>query len=245
MPYNSSAFEKQLAKFKEQQAVKASSEEKLEDAHVTKPRIEVGCGTINPAAVEPLSVVPQEKEEPIIPAPVIEAAKKPFYKQGWFMFLLFSAVTSGAMPIVFKGQMDEMMGMANSVHATSGVDMFSPETYKKIFSGQALTANRHQATEQPATPKQAEETPIKKIVSRVKAEATAKSEVIKTKIEQAQTPAVTQPPQDIHDIVNMATQKAQEVTAQGPEKSMEYIESEAKRLEEMAKQFDQTYGNKK
>lgn len=245
MPYNSSAFEKQLAKFKEQQAGK---EEKTEDAHVAKPRIEVGRGTVVPTLAEVSEQAPAKPAPAAVPEELVVAAAatapKPFYKRGWFTFLLFSVVTSAAMPVVFKSQMDEMMGMANSVHSSSGVDIFAPDTYRKIFSGAALTANRQQA-ESEAQSQPIAENPIRKIVSKVKAEAAAKTEVVKSKIEASEAvPTSTQTPTDMHEIVNMATQKAQEVTAQGPEKSMQYIESEAKRLQEMAEQFDNTYGAK-
>lgn len=256
MPYNSAAFEQQLAKFKKQQAAKAGlAEEKTEDAHVTKPRVEVGRGTVTPNVLsDPLAekaAVPTKETETVV---IVEAApKKPFYRQSWFVFLLFSVAISGAMPMVMKGQMDDMWGMANTVNSTTGVDIFSPETYKKMFAGQpvAIKAPAYEPRTNSATPEgetAAAENPIKAIVKTVKEKAQKAKAPATAQSETAEQPTATAPLQsatDIHQMVDMAAEKAKEVTAGGTESSMKYIEEESKRLQKMAEEFDNTYGENK
>jgi hypothetical protein len=49
-------------------------------------------------------------------------------------------------------------------------------------------------------------------------------------------------PMDMGEVMQKVKQKTDSVTSQGAEHSMQYIEDEAKRLQDMAKEIDKQYG---
>jgi hypothetical protein len=264
MPYNSTAFEKQLAEFKKRQAAAvASAASTTEDGHLAKSRVIIGRGEVLPKAPEEpaIKIAPELRiptPEPVVPI-IVKNEKPPFFRQSWFIFLLFTVVTSAAIPAVLGRHMDGLMDMAEMVKSSTGVDPFSVKTYGNMLHiGETTTQSPrlHFPAREKGTPAVAEApaappTVVEKItekISTIKIIKDAKKVISKENIEKktASSDKATriQTTSDLHEMVDMASQKAAEVTAQGPEHSMQYIEEESKRLNDMAKQFDETYGPK-
>lgn len=225
MPYNSSAFEKQLAKYRNEQASKALADTTPVDPHVVRARVNTGRGVLTPTA-NPLASeegdlssrsrkVSAQKPEDL---PIdVKKAKKPFYRRGWFVFLAFSVLSTAAVPVFMKDEMAQLMGVVDSVQASTGVDPLSLDTYKRMFRGEPVAPAAEGA---PAESAAAAAQPV--------------------------TPAPVIPVgTDMHALVDAAQAKAAEVSSQGPQQSMQYIEEETKRLQSMAKDFDKQYGGAK
>ncbi|MBU6235909.1 MAG: hypothetical protein KGQ41_08695 [Alphaproteobacteria bacterium] len=247
MPYNSSAFEK----FKKNQKVASSAG--ADDPHVVKSRITVRGEVKAHAPAFTASDTPKaaiHPKEELIETEIVQTKQaKPFYARSWFLFLLFSVITTGIIPLVFKNQMDTLMGMADTVKTQTGVDAMSPDTYKAMFTGKPLPANRTAvaASDSSSAP------PISAAPTPESTSTFGKIKQAASKLKGSETPAPTKiaaPTQlqttgDLHEMVDQAAERAAQVTAQGPEASMQYIQQETERLNNMAKQFDNTYGAKK
>lgn len=224
MPYNSSAFEKQLQKYKNEAAKKTAS---TDDAHVAKPQVVIGRGEVQPNIDLKATPTNAPITTEITPdAPPTELISKPFYKQGWFLFLLFSAATAMAIPAAMKTNMDGLMDMANMVKSSPAV----------------ATSTQKPAT---APQKSSKREPMADIAE--KPSPVLKSEKIKTVVKEtlSNRNIQMQTTSDLHSMVEKAAAQAAEVSAQGPEQSMQYIEEQTRQLQNMAKQFDETYGVKK
>lgn len=224
MPYNSSSFEKQLAKYKIAQAQKAAGAAP-EDPHVTRSRVASATGALKPNIVPGTQLVgdgpqttPVQRADktytddftPII----VDARKKPFYRSGWFIFIIFSIVSTAAMPIFFKDEMNQVLDVASSVKSSTGVDPFAMTTYTNLLKG---------APPQPVAP-----------------QAPVQIQPMSTLSQDQNSSA--QDPLDMRAIAEQVEQNAKAVTSQGSAHSMQYIEEETRRLNEAAKQFDEQYG---
>lgn len=221
MPYNSSAFEKQLAKYKAAQAVKAVADIPLKgDGHAVKSRVAAASGKVQPNTVtatqltgDGAQVAPVLREDQRVDAEaaqtviIIDKRRQPFYLRGWFLFLLFSVLSTAAMPIFFKDQMKQVFDMADNVKTTTGVDPFALKTYTGMINNNAAPPPGIEAV--PGQPSQ----------------PAAAGAAISTEAVQA------------------AQDKANAVVQQGPEKSMQYIQDEADRLNKMAKELDKQAGH--
>ena len=226
MPYNSSSFERQLAKYKQAQAEKAVGDmprKKYEsygdDPHKIKSRVNTDRGSIKSYALEPVQIMGEGAQtaplvrERITPI-IVAKAKKPFYQRTWFVLLVLTTLPTLAMPILYKDKWHEMMGMATSIKSSTGVDPLAVSTYTNLWK------NRGQNNQ--AAPVQEDATNT------------------------ASTPSAIQPehmaaPTDMTHAVEKAQERAEEITSQGAGYSMQYIEEEAKRLNDAAKKFDQQY----
>lgn len=204
MPYNSSAFEKQLARYKAAQAGKAAAENTPHDPQRVRARTSMDYGQVKSSTIGVSQLVGDGPQTtPVLRSDqlkdgalsqtviVIENKKKPIWLRGWFIFLMTTVLSTAAMPVFFKGEMEQMIGLMASVKSSTGVDPLSINTYTSMVKG-GLT----------------------------------------------QTPA---PTTDIHATVEQARQRAEEVTSQGGAASMEYIQSETQRLNDMARQLNEQY----
>ena len=224
MPYNSSSFEKQLARYKAAQAA-ASVEKMPDDPHRVRARVSTSeRGKLQPNTIGVSQLVgdgPQttpvlrgdQKVDPNMGNQTIIIVqgkkKKPLLLRGWFIFLATTILSTAAIPVFYKEEMKEMMGLLDTVKSTTGVDPLSVTTYKNMIKGKA-----HESTEPPVAP--------------------------------VAIPADTpEPTMNVHSVVEKAQQKADDVTSRGAGASMKYIEEETKRLNDMAKQLDQQYSGKK
>jgi len=219
MPYNSSSFEKQLARYKAAQAGKAIENVPSIDPHRARARVAAAQGRIQPNVVVTSQVVgdgpqstPVLRPEQLADAElagqtviIVKGKKKPLWARGWFVFLLTTVLSTAAMPIFFKEEMAEMKGLLQTVKTTTGVDPLSMKTYTNMVKGAPV-----------------ETAPVPEAAADVPAPTT-----------------------DIHAVVDKAQQKAEDVTSRGAGHSMKYIEDETKRLNDMAKQLDQQYNGTK
>ncbi|HEY8963683.1 MAG TPA: hypothetical protein VIN59_04385 [Alphaproteobacteria bacterium] len=231
MPYNSSSFERQLAKYKQAQAEKAVAQmpRKYEDPHHVKSQISSDRGTIRSYALEPTQMVgdgaqstPVAKREPIVLAPIIIQGKKPLFKRTWFLVLVLTTLPTLAAPVLFKDQWNELMGVADTVRSSTGVDPFAMSTYTNLFKGRAIKA-------EPAEQASAPDNTIQPL--QPKAQTESALDVTKDMSQ----------PMDMNNAVEHAQERTEAITSKGADYSMKYIEEETKRLNDAAKQFDQQY----
>lgn len=223
MPYNSSSFEKQLARYKAAQAGKVI-EKTPRDPHVAQARIASPLGKVQSSAqlVQTSQIIgdgPQTTavlrgDQKVETAPagqtviIIHGKKKPLWARGWFVFLLTTVISTAAMPVFFKDEMKEMMGLLDTVKTTTGVDPLSIKTYTNLAKGQPAQSQDGMKLVEPAE-------------------------------------RATPEPTDIHAVVDQAQQRAEDVTSRGAGHSMKYIEDETRRLNEMAKELDAQYNGTK
>jgi len=225
LPYNSSSFERQLAKYKQEQAQKSVADlprkkyETYSDPHQVKSRVNTDRGSIKSYALEPVQIMGEGAQtapllrEAAVPI-IIQSHKKPYYKRAWFLFLVLTTLPTLAMPVFYKEQWNEMKGMVSSVRETTGVDPMSASTYTHLFRNRNANAPDHGSA------------------LHTQQEDSASS------MPQEHTLA---PPADMGHAVEQAQERAEEITSQGAGYSMQYIELEARRLNDAAKKFDQQY----
>ncbi len=222
MPYNSSSFERQLARYRNEQAAQKALSATGEDQHLVKPkagsvRVEIRPG---PAVAAQPSQVLGEQQQRRMEKPEMQTAphgEKPFYRRGWFLFLAFSVLSTAAIPVFFKSEMQMLSGVTDSVRAETGLDLTSAQTYKNMI-GQYI----HRVPAQPESP-DAPQT------------GSGHAEPSPGEYTAAQ-------PADFHAVVENAQARALEVSKQGSASSLKYIDEEAKRLQQMSRDFDAKYG---
>ncbi len=224
MPYNSSAFEKQLAKHKAEQAAKAIAD--LPDAgHRGALRATPGKGA-GKQGVEPRStpVRSQSLQQIIKDGPerkplhrtdqmldardgkvVVVGRRKPLYRRTWFVMLVFSVVSTALSPVIFKDEIAHIRGLMEGIKTSTGIDPLSIDTYKDMAKGRLASPTMTGITGN-----------------------TALQPVV----------AVPAPTTNTGQVVEQAQERVQGVIRQGPDTSMRYIEEEAKRLEAMARELD-------
>jgi len=221
LPYNSSSFERQLAKHKQAQAAKAVAAipRKIhEDPHKVQSHISAERGSIKSYAKDPLQLMGEgaqttpvitQRDEVIIPI-IIQRSHKPWYKRTWFVLLVITTLPMLFAPILYKEEMTQLKDTASMVKTTTGVDPFALKTYTNMMRGKAA---------EPETPQQ----PAAVITEATPANVTPSDKV------------------DMKQAVQGAQEKAESVTSKGASYSMQYIEEETKRLNEAAKQFDKEF----
>lgn len=229
MPYNSSSFEKQLAKYKQAQAEKVVADmprkkyEVYEDPHQVKSKIAVDRGAIKSYALDPVQMMgeggqtaPIANKVDLMMSPIIVKRKKPLYKRVWFILLVVTTLPTFAAPILFKDEWNQMMGIAASIKTSTGVDPMAVSTYTNMLKRNAAPAAEPAVVQGPA--------PVRETESALDIKDSELAE-----------------PMDMHNAVQRAQEKADSITSQGTGYSMKYIEEESRRLNDMAKEFDAQY----
>lgn len=134
MPYNSSAFEKQLAKYKAAEGAKKVAEMPASDRErkivAPLPSYLKDGGSAGGALRDD-----QKREALAIEPVIVVSRRKPLYKRAWFAFMLLSVASAIATPVVFKDEMRQLMGVVDTVKTTTGVDPLSLKTYTGMIKG--------------------------------------------------------------------------------------------------------------
>jgi len=241
LPYNSSSFERQLAKYKQAEAEKAVGDlprkkyEVYDDPHQIKSAIPAADrGHIKSYALDPVQLMGEGGQTaPVInrqdvisiqPMIVTRSAKKPFYLRTWFVLLVITTLPTLAMPVMFKAQWAEMMGIVDSIKTSTGVDPLSIKTYANMF--------HHRAAPQQSPEEQADAVlhPNEPTVPA----AASQNGVQIDKNDMAQ-------PMDMGNAVQKAQERTESITSKGTDYSMKYIEDETNRLNAEARKFDEQY----
>ena len=202
MPYNSSSFERELARLKAEKAVKQVEGLPLssgDDAHMPKPQAKGVGGTVIPnraarasaGEVIPNKNAPREPDDYEGPV-IVRSSRKAFYKRGWFIFLAFSVLSTAAVPVFFGKETNTMLELASSMKASTGVDPFALKTYTNLLKHDQAAPE----TPQPAT-----------------------QETIVEQVQKSPSTPAAQP--DTH--------------------TMQYIEQESKRVQDMARELDKKF----
>lgn len=228
MPYNSTAFQKQLAKHRAAEAARTVKADASPDPHVVRARASAERGVLKPAPIDVAAAEEAARKKAGIAAPVlrsdqfvdddyapiiVRAPKKPVYARGWFVFVAFTVLSTAAVPIFFKDEMKQVIAVGDSVKTSTGVDPFSPKTYLDMARGK-MAANPPQPSPNV--------NPVPYQGGKQQTQPTANTT-------------------DMHAVVDQAQERAADVVSKGPAQSMQYIQSETQRLQKMAKEFDDQY----
>ncbi|MCB1538078.1 MAG: hypothetical protein H6865_08065 [Rhodospirillales bacterium] len=229
MSYKSIAFEKQLAKYRQDQAVKSIMDlpdhkhrpaERVQASPQAQTSRGLGAGpSLRTHSLDEIARASAPQHETPVqtdqvlaahPAPERDALpKKPLYARTWFWALVMLVMVGIAAKPMLSERLAQLHGIAQTIENSTGIDPFSAKTYGDLARGKLdapkLNAAAADTKTQPLVP-------------------------------------VPAPSHDTAQMMREAQDRADAVARQGSSASMRYIEEETKRLNEMAKEIDQRQG---